>query len=134
MSDDLDALLAANRSFYDAFGNRDMTTMDALWSRNVSVACIHPGWDVLIGRDDVIESWRRIMANPAQPRITCCDEVPMIAGPVGIVVCHEVLEQGVLVASNTFVREAEHWRMIHHQSGPTDLPPGRTGAPPGPLH
>jgi hypothetical protein len=28
------------------------------------VSCVHPGWPVLVGRQTVLESWRRILGNP----------------------------------------------------------------------
>jgi hypothetical protein len=40
-----------------------------------------------------------------------------------LVVCYEVLDGGVLIATNGFVRESDGWRMVHHQAGPAnDLP------------
>src|SRR6185312_7096303 len=62
-----EAVLAANDSFYRAFNQRDLEAMDMLWSHSSEITCIHPGWNLLSGREDVMESWEAIMSNPAQP-------------------------------------------------------------------
>ena len=114
---DSDAVLAANLEFYRAFGARDLAAMDALWARNAPVACINPGWPALADRDAIIESWRGILSSPESPRIVCYDERVFVYGDTALVVCEEELGGGTLVASNLFVREAEGWRMAHHQAG-----------------
>ena len=114
---DSDAVLAANLEFYRAFAARDLVAMDALWARQAPVACIHPGWPPLAERDAIMESWRGILSSPGSPRIACYDERVFLYGDTALVVCEEELEGGTLVASNLFVREADGWRMAHHQAG-----------------
>lgn len=144
MSDD-DAVLAANRAFYRAFASRDLAAMAALWAEHAPVACIHPGWDALIGRAAVMASWRDILQHPTP--IACRAERVLRVGDSACVICHETLGEGgnagVLVATNLFVREDGAWRMVHHQAGgvavealdvpppsppttPTSTPPGAT--------
>jgi hypothetical protein len=118
MSDDNRALLAANEAFYRAFSGRDAEAMAGLWARTAPVACIHPGWDVLTDHDTVVASWRRLLANPASPAVRCRDARAFILGTAGFVVCHEVLPEGVLVATNVFIREDGAWKVVHHQAGP----------------
>jgi SnoaL-like protein len=115
--DDSDAVLAANLEFYRAFTTRDAEAMDALWARQAPVACAHPGWPPLTDRGAVIESWRSILSNPDSPRIACYDERVFLYGDTALVVCEEELDGGTLIASNWFVREADGWRMAHHQAG-----------------
>jgi hypothetical protein len=121
MSDENRALLAANEAFYRAFAGRDADAMASLWARTVPVACIHPGWDVLTDHDAVVASWRRLLANPASPAVRCRDARAYLYGTAGFVVCHEVLPEGVLVATNVFVREDGRWRVVHHQAGPVAM-------------
>lgn len=115
---DLAGVLAANAAFYMAFAARDVATMDRLWAERHPVACVHPGWPPLLGREAVMESWQRILANPAAPKIRCFHERALIYGTVALVICHEILQAGLLVATNTFVREGGLWRLAHHQSSP----------------
>ena len=114
---DSDAVLAANLEFYRAFGARDAGAMETLWARRAPVACIHPGWPALADRDEVIESWRSILANPASPRISCFDERVLLYGDTALVVCEEELDGGTLVASNLYVRADGTWKIAHHQAG-----------------
>ena len=115
--EDLD-VLAANAAFYRAFAERDLGAMDALWARAVRVACTHPGWRVLHGRDAVMESWRAILDGPDAPDITCARESVIPGDGMAVVVCVESLRGGSLAATNVFVREAGEWRMVHHHAGP----------------
>src|SRR6201997_5291806 len=114
---DADAVLAANLEFYRAFTARDLAAMDALWARQVPVACLHPGWTALKDRTEIIESWEGILSNPDSPRIACFDEQVFLYGDVALVLCEEELESGTLAASNLFVREDGAWRIAHHQAG-----------------
>jgi ketosteroid isomerase-like protein len=114
---DKDAVLAANLQFYQAFTTRDLAAMEALWAKHSPVACLHPGWTVLTGRDEIMASWAAILSSPDAPRIACYDEQALLYGDVALVLCEEQLEGGALAASNFFVREDGIWRIAHHQAG-----------------
>ena len=136
MSDE-EAVLAANREFYRAFAGRDLAAMDALWARETPVACIHPGWDVLLGREPVMESWTAILGGLGAPQIRCEAPRAFVLGDGAFVVCREVLgQQGWLIATNVFAREDGVWRMVHHQAGPARAPAPAPAdeRPTGPLH
>lgn len=113
-----DEVLAANETFYRAFNQKDPEAMDAIWARSADVGCIHPGWNVLRGREPVLESWRGILGNPAQPRILTGGAVASFLGDVAIVTCRELVAGSPLAATNIFVLEDGAWKIVHHQSGP----------------
>lgn len=115
------AVLFANETFYRAFADRDLDLMDASWARNQPVSCIHPGWQVLDGRDEVMESWEGILGAPEAPRITFTAARARLYGDVAVVTCCERLDEAVLAATNVFVREGGGWVMVHHQAGPGAL-------------
>jgi len=123
------AVLFANDAFYLAFANRDLEAMDAIWARETPATCIHPGWAPLSGRDAVMESWHAILASPSSPNIVCRNAVARIVGDIACVICHEVLDQGFLAATNIFVRERGQWKIIHHQAGAAP-PPESEAEPP----
>jgi len=112
------AVLQANEAFYAAFAGRNMAAMDALWSREAAVTCIHPGWNVLSGREGVIESWEAILANPEQPRIVAGGATAQLLGETAVVICRELVSGNPLAATNVFIREEGRWRLVHHHSGP----------------
>jgi ketosteroid isomerase-like protein len=135
MKPDEATVVAANREFYRAFGRRDVAAIDRLWSRLQPVACIHPGWDALTGRVAVMRSWRRIVENPNAPDIVCRNETAFVLGDIAFVVCHEVLSEGVLAATNIFAREEGGWKLVHHQASPLALlPRDKAEARPSRLH
>ena len=118
---DNDAVLAANLEFYRAFAERDFAAMERLWASRAAVACTHPGWAPLTEREDIIESWRGILANPDSPRAACHDEVVFLWGEVAMVICEEELPENTLTATNIFVREDGAWRIAHHHSSPVAI-------------
>jgi ketosteroid isomerase-like protein len=118
LSADESAVLEANAAFYEAFAKGDSAAMDALWAERAPIACIHPGWDVLRGRTKVMASWRAILSGRAGPPIQYSGPTAHVLGDTAFVVCHEVIEGTRLVATNTFVREGQAWKMVHHQAAP----------------
>ncbi len=124
-------LLFANEAFYHVFRARDLTAMDELWARSAPVICVHPGWQALMTREEVMDSWRGILANPEAPSVECRAARAHLIGGLGIVICYEVLGPNVLVATNLFLREDGAWRMAHHHAGPCGVPPAELAeAPP----
>jgi len=121
-------VLEANEAFYRAFSRHDAEAMGRLWAEAHPVACVHPGWDVLDGREDVLRSWSAILGSGGAPRITCSLAQAHVLGEVAFVTCHEVVDGGRLAATNVFVREGGRWRVAHHQASP--IAPGQERAPP----
>ena len=117
-------VLAANEAFYQAFNQRDLDLMATVWASSDQVSCIHPGWNVLQGRENVLESWRAILTNPGQPRIVAGGASVAFVGPVALVLGRELVGGSPLVSTNLFVREGDAWKLLHHQSGPVDPPGG----------
>jgi ketosteroid isomerase-like protein len=121
-------VLSRNRAFYAAFAQRDLVRMDDLWAKEAAVACVHPGWQPIRGRPQVMASWRAILAQENSPHIKCEGATASIVGETAIVLCEELLDDGRLVATNLFVREEGEWRICHHQAGPMAQPlRGRAG-------
>lgn len=116
------AVLFANDAFYLAFANQDLEAMEEIWARENLVTCIHPGWDPLSGREEVMESWEAILNNSTATHITCKNPTVRVFGEFACVICHEVLDQGFLVATNLFVQEDGQWKMVHHQAGAAPPP------------
>ena len=113
------AVLDANQAFYTAFRTRDLEAMNAIWARAAEVSVIHPGWPNVTGRKNVMESWRGILTGGAAPEIRSVNPDARIHGGMAYVVCYEDVGNGLLIATNIFIREDGAWRMVHHQAGPT---------------
>jgi len=110
-----DTLLAANAAYYRAFAAADFAEMSRIWAED-DVSCVHPGWPALVGREAILESYRRILSNPQQERIEHYEDRAMIAGSEGRVLCVELVGGAALAATNWFRRIDGAWRMIHHQA------------------
>jgi ketosteroid isomerase-like protein len=115
---DAEQVLAANEAFYAAFNQKDVAAMERAWSHQEHITCIHPGWNLLRGRDEVLESWRAILANPDQARIVVGGAGVTIMGGAGLVLCRELVGGMPLAATNLFVQEGGTWKLLHHHSGP----------------
>ena len=114
-------LIEANERFYAAFASRDIALMESLWARDIEVACTHPGWLTLHGRLDVLDSWRAIMANPAQARVVPGDARVTLLGGTAIVHCREFVAGAAIVATNVFVLQDGEWRLVDHHGGPVAM-------------
>jgi limonene-1,2-epoxide hydrolase len=112
------AVLSANLSFYEAFGNQDYEAMVRVWSTSEQIACIHPGWQALRGRDGVLASWRAILDGDRTATVRCADARAILLDQTAIVTCVEQIDRAKLVATNVFVLDGGLWKMVHHQAAP----------------
>jgi ketosteroid isomerase-like protein len=121
-------VLAANAEFYRAFSARDLAAMDSLWAQHAPVACVHPGWEALRGRSEVMASFRAILGSPTSPPISSGGATASVLGDTAYVLCTEAIEGDALVATNVFTREDGAWKLVHHHAGPV----ARRSTPAGP--
>ena len=131
---DTETLLFANEFFYRAFAGRNMQGLEEIWADAAMISCIHPGWNPVIGRIAVLESFRSILQGPNPPGVQCLAPRAMILGESAYVLCHEALGGHFLVATNVFVREGRQWRLFHHHAGPGGNPPKLAESATGPLN
>ncbi len=132
-SEETRAALTANDAFYTAFGAGDAAAMDACWSKSEPVLCTHPGWRPIQGREEVMQSWRRILAN-GPPSVRWSDGCVSIARGGAFVSCIEWLIDGTLVATNVFVWEEGSWKLVHHHASPLSEDGTSQGPPNDQLH
>jgi ketosteroid isomerase-like protein len=127
-------VLAANLAFYSALEELDLARMSPLWWHEDWVSCVHPGWDLLLGWEEVQESWGNIFRSTKQMRVSVARPLVHVQGDVGWVCCLENVtstyesgfETGMVETTNLFVRRNGEWRMAHHHSTllPDRLPAG----------
>lgn len=137
------AVREANRRFYQAFAALDVEKMDEVWAHEDWVACVHPGWDLLLGWDEVRESWARIFTSTRRMKVEITSVWVRVEGEVAWVACTEhvtsTFEQGfdqaLVQATNIFVRRPTEsgsagqasrscWQMVAHHASP--LPASQT--------
>ena len=110
------AIREVNDAYYRAFRERDYEAMAFLWAKELPVSCIHPGMAPLIGRDDVLRSWRGMLSHPDSPLLECSSVRVHLLGTTAMLTCLEGVDGDLprLVATNVFTQEDGHWRMVHH--------------------
>jgi ketosteroid isomerase-like protein len=117
-------ILSANQSFYDAFNKQDLAMMEALWQDDVCARCIHPGWPVLKGYYEIIQSWDDIFRHNQHMEIKVSDEDVVIKDDFAWVSCQENLfsikmsgvQSSKVHATNLFQKVGGEWKMILHHA------------------
>ena len=124
--EDEEKVREANRRFYLALEGLDLERMDRVWLHDDSVKCVHPGWELLSGWEEVRESWARIFENTGRMQVFISNVEVQMLGDVAWVVCNEKItsttdkgfDTALIQATNIFVRRGENWLMIHHHASP----------------
>ncbi|WP_156727375.1 nuclear transport factor 2 family protein [Streptomyces apocyni] len=140
-SSQTEAVTQANTAFYEAMERGDYDELAALWLDDGSgdpdawsdVSCVHPGWQVLTGRGEVLRSYAALMAQIEYIQYFLTDLRVRAYGDTAIVTCTENIllggpteegsELGPLVgqqfvATNVFHRTPDGWKMWAHHSSP----------------
>ena len=134
----------AETAFYEALERGDLDGMMEVWAEDEEIICVHPGGPRLSGQDQVRESWARIFAGGAGPRVRITDQVALTGMMIAVHSVHEnftvegeARAQPPILATNVYLRTAAGWRMIVHHASPapveTPAAPVRD-APPKILH
>lgn len=119
----IDAVLAANQSFYDAHEARDHTAMTEVWEHSARAVCIHPGWPILRTWPPIEESWRRIFAGPGRNQFILTNAAVAIDHDVAWITIEENLVDagatGTVAATNVFARDDRGtWKLVVHHGSP----------------
>jgi hypothetical protein len=128
--DDTEAVLAANRGFYEAFEERDMDAMSDLWERSGRATCTHPGWATLRGWGPIAASFFALFQGPRQMQFVLTEERVHVVGDLAWVSVDENLlgdQSGATIAAvNIFVRADSRGPIGR---GPIGRGPGRASSP-----
>jgi uncharacterized protein (TIGR02246 family) len=133
---------AAEEAFYDAMQRGDLAGMMALWADDEDVVCVHPSGLRLVGLAAIRNAFAEMFAQggvdvrPTAPRIH----------QAAVLAVHNLVEKVLVsgrqgkqvvqcVATNVYVKQANGWRMVLHQSSPAgDEAHPEVGAGPTVLH
>jgi len=127
---DREAVLAANRAFYEAFESLDVGKMEPVWLQDQRIVCIHPGWRKLAGWGPIMASWERIFDGAFEMKFELGEIDVVIGGDLAVVIAEENLTQrgydGVsrsqVLTTNVFERVGNQWLMILHHGSPVIQP------------
>ena len=124
-------VLKTNQRFYDAFNKNDIELMIGVWLNDPISQCIHPGWDVLIGFENIMTSWQKIFAAAQDLEIKLSHVDVTASENLAWVTCQEnlfsIVSNGVQLSkvhsTNLFKKVNDEWKMIlHHASPVSGLP------------
>ena len=125
-------ILTSNQHFYDAFNKQDLAMMKEVWQDDASARCIHPGWPVLKGYEDIMQSWEDIFHHNQHMEIKVSDADVMIQDDFAWVSCQENLfsikitgvQSSKVHTTNLFTRVGDEWKMVLHHAAalPTVTP------------
>jgi hypothetical protein len=147
-----DAVLHANRRFYEAFEDRNMDAMSDLWERSERATCTHPGWATLRGWGPIAASFFALFQGARQMQFVLTEERAQVVGDMAWVSVDENLlgdQSGATVAAiNIFVRasggarsaeggtagpaeDGGMWKLVCHHGSIVNhsVVQGRTGTP-----
>ena len=128
--------------FYDALREGDIDKLMALWADDDEVVCVHPGGGRLVGVADIRSAFEAIFASGRIPvQAEQVRRVHSIDAAVHNVVeriqaqTAEGLQEGVVIATNVYLRTTQGWRMVAHHASPGAPDEQREAAlPPSMLH
>ena len=119
---DRDEVEAANQAFYAAHEERDLDAMAAVWSHGNDTVCVHPGWPILRGWEQIEESWRRIFDGPGRNQFILTNKsVEIRDGTAWVTLEENLVDRGdtqAIAATNVFAHTSEGWRLIAHHGSP----------------
>jgi ketosteroid isomerase-like protein len=132
---DEEEVLAANRTFYTALHTLDFPLMKQSWLHADWVKCLHPGWELLVGWEDVWGSWEDIFRSTDQMMVSISRALVHVSGDTAWVSCLENVTMAsqnsfstaLVEATNLFVRRDGRWLLVHrHTTALAGDAPGST--------
>jgi ketosteroid isomerase-like protein len=115
----------AEAQFYTAFERADLEAMMALWARDESAFCVHPGGGRVSGLADVRSAWRSIFTEGPTLRFDLVEVQRFTLPTVAVHTLYEHIsvrgEAGpphLVMATNIYVLTAEGWRVLGHHGSP----------------
>ena len=124
-------MIEANQNFYNAFNKNDIELMIGIWLNDSASQCIHPGWDVLTGFENIMSSWQKILASAqdleiklSHIKVTTSENLAWVTSQENL---FSILSSGVQLSkvhsTNLFKKVNDEWKMIlHHASPVSGLP------------
>lgn len=123
---DKEAVLAANQAFYNAFGDRNLQKMTAIWWQGSTSLCIHPGSQPIVGWSNIQNSWKAIFQHTDSLEI----DIELVDLEVDLSLAYVVVREIVLqssqdsrmkaqsLATNIFQKMAQKWYLVNHHGSP----------------
>ena len=113
---------ATNAAFYAAHEARDLGAMRDVWGHGDDTVCVHPGWPILRGWDQIEASWRRIFDGPGRNQFILTNESIEVGDGMAWVTLEEnLVDRGdtqAIAATNVFRLTQDGWKLVAHHGSP----------------
>jgi SnoaL-like domain len=126
MTEQMDVILLANAQFYRALSLADATAMRNIWLKSEEASCVHPGWNKVLGYENIQHTWAAIFVNQGPVHIWSSEETVSFEDDLAWVACIENVDasattSGAIItvrARNAFYHLRSGWRLLHHEAEP----------------
>ena len=126
---DNDLVLEVNTRFYKALGTRDLELMGTVFVHDDRAGCMHPGWVMLKGWEEIRQSWENVFDPQDQLEIKLHNLTVELEGDAAWVTCiqeliyinREPVMMNVSVSTNIFEKNGSQWKMVIHQASPMPI-------------
>ena len=123
---DEEQVVIANRDFYSALNSLDAAMMKQMWLQEDWVMCLHPGWELLVGWEEVQASWDEIFRSTEQMMVSVTRTLVHVMGDMAWISCLEnvttasktEVSSALVEATNIYQRHQGRWLMVHHHTTP----------------
>ena len=110
-------------AFYDAIERADLAALDAVWSQDDNIVCVHPGAMRIEGRGAVMDSFKQMFSDAPVLDFEIVDTLYTGNDSLAIhLVREEIALDGqlvsIMVSTNIYQMEEGSWRMLLHHASP----------------
>lgn len=113
----------AEAAFYRSIERADIQELDAVWSLEDSVVCVHPGATRIEGRKAVMDSFADLFFDAPVLNFKIVDTLYTGSDDLAVHLVREEIELdgqvvSIMVSTNIYQWESGGWRMMLHHASP----------------
>jgi len=115
--------LEAEAAFYRSIERADIDALDAVWSTQDNIVCVHPGASRIEGRKAVMDSFIELFIEAPVLNFSIVDTLYTGNDELAVHLVREEIELdgqviSIMVSTNIYHLEAGGWRMLLHHASP----------------
>jgi len=113
----------AEIAFYKSIERADLQQLDAVWSSENNVVCVHPGATRIEGRKAVMDSFADLFFDAPILNFKIVDTLYTGNDKLAVHLVREEIELdgqvvSIMVSTNIYQRESDGWKMLLHHASP----------------
>jgi len=113
----------AEVAFYESIERADIDALDAVWSTQDNIVCVHPGASRIEGRKAVMDSFVELFVEAPILRFSIVDTLYTGNDELAVHLVREEIELdgqviSIMVSTNIYHLDSGGWRMLLHHASP----------------